>query len=228
MNKTLLNVLTFTAGAVVGSAVTWVVIKSRYKQIADEEIASVKEEYVNIMTTMKNKLKKDAVCDESKATVEIHECLDDDDNADEDNNGIEIVEYNRISSGYRSEENKNKNKNKNEKEGTKWDQDEDDVPYINGPYVISPEDFSSSPPGYNAEALVYFADGVLADDWGVILDLDETIGEDAVNHFGEYAEDIVYIRNEMTEIDYEVTRDPRTYVDMLRTNPNPNYGNYEN
>ena len=219
MNKTLCSVLMFTAGAVVGSAVTWAVVKTRYKQIADEEIASVKEEYIELTTTMKNKLKADAVYDESQDIV------DTDDYPDVDENSMtaaERVEYNKITAMYRGD------KDETDKEGDEWDQDEDEVPYVDGPYVISPDDFSCSPPGYNAEALVYFADGILADDWGKILDLDETIGEDAVNHFGEYAEDIVYVRNESTEIDYEVTRDPRTYVDMLRTNPNPNYGNYEN
>ena len=218
MNKTVLNVLMFTAGAVIGSAVTWAVVRAKYKQIADEEIASVREEYTNLITNMRDKLKEDAADDESEDIVEINEYPTEEDNEDD---VVQHREYHKITSKYRSHE-------EDDKEGDEWDQNEDEVPYINGPYVISPEDFSCSPPGYNAQALVYFTDGILADDWGVILDLDETIGEDAVNHFGEYRDDIVYIRNERTEIDYEVTRDPRTYVDMLRTNPNPNYGNYEN
>lgn len=222
MNNKLANLLMFTVGAAIGSAVTWAVVRERYKRIADEEIISVREEYIDIMTNMKNKLKEDAekrsddnhmekIIDEIDADLE-PECVED--------NGIKR-EYYKITSAYRGDD-------ETEKEGDEWDQDADEVPYIDGPYVISPEDFSCSPPGYNAQALTYFTDGILADDWGTIKDLDETIGEDAINHFGEYTEDIVYIRDESLEIDYEVTKDPRTYVDMLRTNPNPNYGNYEN
>lgn len=222
MNKTLVNVLMFTAGAAIGSAVTWAVVKTKYKRIADEEIASVREEYVDIMTNMKNKLKENAIHDESQNIVEMNIYHDNKEEIEDKITDVERREYYKITSMYRSDE------DESDEEGDEMDQDEDEVPYINGPYVISPEDFSCSPPGYNAQALTYFTDGILADDWGVILDLDETIGEDAINHFGEYTDDIVYIRNERTEIDYEVTRDPRTYVDMLRTNPNPNYGNYEN
>lgn len=200
MNKKLLNVLIFTVGAAIGSAVTWKVIKTKYEQLAEEEISSVRKEYVGLMQNMKQKLQKDA--DDS-----VEECDDDypdDDERDFTEKEKEQIEYYKMTSKYRGfEDGKN-----NEEGGTG---DEDEVPYINGPYVISPEDFNSSPPGYNAQPLTYFADGVLADDWGVAIDLEETIGEDAVNHFGEYADDIVYVRNDRTEIDYEVSRDPRTY-----------------
>ena len=44
MNKSILSkVVIFVAGAAVGSVVTWKLIETKYKQIADEEIASVKE-----------------------------------------------------------------------------------------------------------------------------------------------------------------------------------------
>ena len=95
---------------------------------------------------------------------------------------------------------------------------------MEAPYVISPDDFGSVP-GYNVEPLDYFADGILADGWGVELDIAETIGEDAINHFGDYDDDVVYVRNEQTKLEYEVTRDPRTYAEAVRTNPNPYYGN---
>ena len=45
MNKTVFGVLTFAAGAVIGSAVTWKLVKTRYEQIAQEEISSVKDYY---------------------------------------------------------------------------------------------------------------------------------------------------------------------------------------
>ena len=224
MNNKLLNVLMFTVGAAVGSAVTWAVVRERYKRIADEEIASVREEYIDLMTKMKTKLKEDTEKDQVDESAEAII----DDYPEEDYGHVydneQKKEYYKIASMYRNSD----DDDETDEEGDEMDQDEDEVQYIDGPYVISPDDFSCSPPGYNAEALTYFADGILADDWGMIKDLDETIGEDAINHFGEYTEDIVYVRNEATEIDYEVTKDPRTYVDMLRTNPNPNYGNYEN
>ena len=42
------NAFVFIAGITVGSAVTWYMTKTYYQQIADEEIESVKEEFLKI------------------------------------------------------------------------------------------------------------------------------------------------------------------------------------
>lgn len=207
MNKKLLNILVFTVGAAVGSAVTWRLVKNKYEQIANEEIASVKEEYADLLGRMKKKLQEDRNC-ENSTDAENDIYTDDYDQA----------EYDELASIYRSSD---EDDEEDSEEGGKWDLDEDEVPYMNAPYVITPDDFSSSPPGYNAQPLTYFADGILADDWGVALDLDETIGEDSIEHFGEYVDDVVYVRDERLEIDYEVTKDPRTYKESLNRNSDP-------
>lgn len=41
------NLLIFSAGAVVGSLITWKLIEKKYKDLADEEIESVKETFKN-------------------------------------------------------------------------------------------------------------------------------------------------------------------------------------
>lgn len=224
MNNKLLTVLMFTVGAAIGSAVTWKVVKTKYEQIANEEIASVRDEYRDLMTKMKKKL-QDSVEYEEPQNEEDDEDYPDDDERDFTKKEKEQIEYYTMTSKYRSSGDE-EGDNEDTEEGGEWDQNEDEVQYINGPYVITPEEFSSSPPGYNAQSLDYFADGVLADDWGAILDIEETIGEDSLDHFGEYTDDIVYVRNERQEIDYEVTKDPRTYQDVLKTNPDPYYGKY--
>lgn len=208
MNKKLINILMFTVGAAIGSVVTWKVIKTKYERIAQEEIDSVKGEFINLMQNMKQKLKADVTNED--VTEECDEYYPDDDERDFTEKEKEQIEYYKLTSKYRG----SKNDDETNKEGGTGDEDEDEVPFINGPYVITPDDFSNSPPGYNAQPLNYFADGVLADDWGVKIDIEEIIGEDAINHFGEYVDDIVYIRNDRTEIDYEVIRDPRTYGEV--------------
>lgn len=229
MNKTLFGVIMFTVGAAIGSAVTCKVVKTKYEQIANEEIASVKETYAELMVKMKTMLNDTASYDGSQDSDELIEEEDDEYYPDDDERDFtagetEQIEYHKITSKYRASEREEDDENDKEGGGGGYDE----VPYINGPYVISPDEFSCSPPGYNAQPLDYFADGVLADNWGVILDLDETIGEDSLEHFGEYDDDIIYVRNERTEIDYEVTKDPRTYTEVVRLNPNPYYGKYEN
>ena len=226
MNKTLCNVLLATVGAAIGSLVTWKVVKTKYEQIAQEEIDSVKDEYKRIMDLQRKEVelyrnKQTAIQNKSEEPSEEQndECYPDDDERDFTASEKEQIEYYKLTSRYRKTE--ESDDDKTNKEGD--EEEEDLVQYVNGPYVISPEEFGDEP-SFSTQPLDYFADGVLADGWGIELDLDETIGEDAIDHFGDYVDDIVYVRNERTEIDYEVTRDPRTYAEAARTNPNPYYG----
>ena len=43
MNNTVTNLLMFSSGAIIGSVITWQMIKSKYERIAQEEIDSVRE-----------------------------------------------------------------------------------------------------------------------------------------------------------------------------------------
>lgn len=213
MNDKLLNVILFTTGAVIGSLVTWKVVKTKYDCIAQEEINSVKEEYASLMQKMKEKLKESAIYEDSNDSDSYKDESDEFDEFDEFDES-EMTKYHNIIKKYNGISD-----DENDEEGGNRDSDDGEAPYINGPYVISPDEFSSSPPGYDAQPLDYYADGILADGWGVELDIEETIGEEALDHFGEYADDTVYVRNERNEIDYEVTKDPRTYEEAIRTNP---------
>ena len=47
MNDILNKAFIFAAGAIIGSAVTWKIVKTKYEQIANEEIESVKERFRN-------------------------------------------------------------------------------------------------------------------------------------------------------------------------------------
>lgn len=227
MNRDMLvKAFIFTAGAAIGSVVTWKVIKTKYEQISKEEIESVREEYQRLTKIMRMEI--DACRKATAAHTKVDNAVDeDDDDADVDypedddrdftEKEKEQVEYYKITSRYRGSYNEN---NEIKEEGE--ENGDDEVPYINGPYVITPEDFASSPPGYNCCPLDYYKDGVLADGWGIQMDVEETIGEEALDHFGEYVDDVVYVRNERLELDYEVTRDPRTYKEAERAYSDPN------
>lgn len=80
-------------------------------------------------------------------------------------------------------------------------------------YVISPEEFGEREDYYKI-SLMYFEDGVLTDeDFEVLSDEDitKTIGLDFANHFGEYEDDSVFIRNDRLKRDYEILKDPRSF-----------------
>lgn len=88
-----------------------------------------------------------------------------------------------------------------------------------GPYVISPDELGEFP-DYGVISLTYYADGVLADENDeMIEDPDDIIGPDALNHFGEYEDDSVAVRNDQKQCDYEILQDLRRYSEILESKP---------
>ena len=98
-------------------------------------------------------------------------------------------------------------------------EEEEEMDDTREPYVIMPDQFSELA-DYDTINLTYYADGVLAsDDTDEIIDnVDELIGEDSLNHFGEFEDDSVYVRNDERKCDYEILRDNRTYAEVVGTN----------
>ena len=186
MNKsTLSNIVIFAVGAAIGSAVTWKLLKTKYEQIAQEEINSVKEEYGRLR--------------EEKEEEE-EDCMVGDLDENEPVNGVPsslAAEYAKIV---------NNQEYSNEKE--KKEEDE----AVNRPYVISPDEMYDK--DYPVETLTYYADGVLTDEQdNIIEDVDEVIGLDSLNTFGQYEDDSVFVRDDEKGCDYEILRDNDKYYD---------------
>ena len=204
MNSTLKGVLIFVLGAAAGSLATWKLIEKKYKDIAQEEIDSVKDTF--------SKMKKNEYPDKLEDYPDFEEFDDSDDSYDEEpkseqkidrNNKPDIVEYAKILSetGYT---NYAERQDKKEKKGVEPVEDE-------RPYVISPDEFGEKD-GYENVTLTYYADGVLTDYFdNVISNIDEVVGFDSLDHFGEYEDDAVFVRNEKMETDYEILRDLRDF-----------------
>ena len=113
----------------------------------------------------------------------------------------EMTEYKSIVQNYTSE---------NEEEGEPETMDK--------PYVISPDEFGDS--DYEIISLTYYADKVLTDETGDIVDdVEDLVGYDSLNHFGEYEEDSVFVRNDALSTDYEILLDPRNYSDIANIPP---------
>lgn len=90
---------------------------------------------------------------------------------------------------------------------------------VDRPYVIQPSDFGEFD-DYEKISLTYTADGVLLDDMNEIVDdIEETVGEDSLEHFGEYEDDSVYVRNDAKKCDYEILLDQRNYQGIFETHP---------
>lgn len=201
MNSTLKGVLIFVLGAAAGSLATWKLIEKKYKDIAQEEIDSVKDTF--------SKMKKNEYPDKLEDYPDFEEFDDSDDEEPKSeqkidrNNKPDIVEYAKILSetGYT---NYAERQDKKEKKGVEPVEDE-------RPYVISPDEFGEKD-GYENVTLTYYADGVLTDYFdNVISNIDEVVGFDSLDHFGEYEDDAVFVRNEKMETDYEILRDLRDF-----------------
>ncbi len=211
-----INVLVFAAGAAIGSAVTWKVVKTKYERIAQEEIESVKEAYADMVANLQEQV------DDYSTMVEAEEWVDHankaaepvsnidwsdyedlDEEAEYEPNDDDLNEYARLAEQY--------NNNINEKGGAENMTKE--------PYVISPYDFGELD-GYSQVELTYYADGTLEDeDYNIVTEADELIGRDSLYTFGEYEDDAVFVRNERLRADFQILKDYRTYEQARSVGP---------
>lgn len=192
MKDLLTSAVIFTVGAIIGSAVTYKMLKTKYEHIAQEEIDSVKE----VFSRMHSESEKEEV-EEAEQTQQKGA-----------NRKTSVKEYATMikDSGYVNYSDSNNIKKEESN--------------VNKPRVIPPEEFGEE--DYAVISLNYYADGVLADDWDkVIEDVDNTVGADFANHFGEYEDDSVFVRNDELETDYEILRDTRNFSDVVNKNAHP-------
>lgn len=90
----------------------------------------------------------------------------------------------------------------------------------NRPYIITPDEFGEIN-DYENITLIYFADGIITDDNYDLVDDDDvesTVGKESLNHFGEYEDDSVFVRNDAYKCDYEILKDSRNYDDVMKLN----------
>lgn len=92
-----------------------------------------------------------------------------------------------------------------------------EVDIMDMPYVITPEEFGQNE-NYETISLTYYADGILADDGDeMVEDVENLVGFDSLNHFGEYEDDSVFVRNDRLKCDYEILLDHRKYTEIKRS-----------
>ena len=71
---------------------------------------------------------------------------------------------------------------------------------------------------YESVSLILYGDGVLSDSDDRALkesEIEDLVGLSSLNHFGEYEEDSVFVRNDRLKMDFEIIRDPRTYQEAI-------------
>lgn len=211
MMSTLNKVIIFAAGAVIGSLVAWKLTKTKYEKIMIEEEQSLREYYnkkVKIIEDTATDLHDSYQHREDELRKNLEEKNDKEQETVQDTNEVDnkvfFDRYTEILNGYTSSlEEQHLNENTNENTNDK-------------PYVVSPDEFGDAD-DYDIITLNYYADGVVADDWNdPIEDIGATIGEDFASHYGEYEEDVVYVRNDRLKVEYEILRSNQRYEDMAK------------
>lgn len=189
MNNKAAGCIIFAAGAAVGSFVTCKFLKKKYEQIAEEEINSVKEVF-------------------SKREANLNEQI---------NEAHTLMMENDAREASFIADLAGKNRENGYTDYTAFSQKSAEVEkeLMDKPYVISPDEFGENE-GYDKISIMYYADHVLADDNDEIIDnVDEIIGFDSLEHFGEYEDDSVFVRNDKLKCDYEILLDGRKYSDVV-------------
>ena len=193
MKYRLINVLMFAAGAAIGSAVTYKVVKTEYERLIDEEIESVKAAFAGNEQDVAQ-TKPEEVEGQTQINWEDLEDLDEEEEDEDVLNGYEraIKEYNKKGGAEEMAER---------------------------PYVISPYDFGELD-DYRQFELTYYADGTLEDeDYNIVDDVDDLIGQTSLYTFGEYEDDSVFVRNDRLRADFQILKDYRTYEEARGMRP---------
>lgn len=186
----------FAAGALAGAAVAARVVREKYQQEAEEEIAEMRDYY--------RELRKNAKASNEDTIVE--------ENSKEEKEENDKNEYDEIVKGYTNytqylskaaakyfDTETKENKKEEEKERTNYE-----------PFIIDAEEFGEDPT-YDTATLTYYKDKVLTNDLDDVIDY-SVAGEENLKIFDEHPDcKAIYVRDDIYMVDYEIIRDPYQY-----------------
>lgn len=188
----------FAAGALAGAAVAARVVREKYQQEAEEEIAEMRDYY--------RELRKNA------KTPDEDKMLEEDENSKEEKEENDKNEYDEIVKGYTNytqylskaaakyfDTETKENKKEEKEERTNYE-----------PFIIDVEEFGEDPT-YDTATLTYYKDKVLTNDLDDVIDY-SVAGEENLKIFDEHPDcKAIYVRDDIYMVDYEILRDPYQY-----------------
>lgn len=187
----------FAAGALAGAAVAARVVRDKYQQEAEEEIAEMRDYY--------RELRKNAKTPNEDKIVE-------EENTKEEKEENTKNEYDEIVKGYTNytqylskaaakyfDTETKENKKEEKEERTNYE-----------PFIIDVEEFGEDPT-YDTATLTYYKDKVLTNDLDDVIDY-SVAGEENLKIFDEHPDcKAIYVRDDIYMVDYEIIRDPYQY-----------------
>lgn len=203
MNSNIKGLLGFIFGGIVGSGLTLVFLKKKYDKMYEESVSSAMKVYSEVLEKLNTYTKEGEGDEESELLAKLNrEKPDLSENAKDIAKKHEFVDYRNISHGL-------------EPTKSRIEDILEEPDYIQ---YIDPQFFGEYP-DYGKSFFTYYADGVLEDQDHMIMDRNDildTVGIDYEEHFGEFEDDSVHVRNDKTKCYYEILEDTRTYDKALR------------
>lgn len=189
MSNSVKNTFIFVVGAAIGASVAWKLLKTKYEQLAQEEIDSAKEAF-------------QALADRKLGN-----------NEQEKQNVTKVVDkndYEKMTRNYNECSIKRKDDGEEEEESM-------DKPYLINPREFGMiDDYDTiTLMYYYADDILADEDGEIIEDVGDVVgsDYSQHFGE------YEDDVDTVYIRNDVRKTDYEILLDLGKYSDVIKRSP---------
>lgn len=243
MNNKLIGLGLFVGGALIGSLITYLLIKDKYEKIAQQEIDEMgaiyyrkkREDVAKKYADLAGRYKADADSYQTKRPkgpdkrdyqdTDFHTCEEDDAEVEAE----EILSH--IYPGeLAGEENMDNDPHAFENEqASKVYQQRDKG---RAPYMIEESSFSEDNTCYDKLTVFYYRkDTTLADEGEEMFDdVRGTIGDEAMDVFeDEHCADVetVYVRNEKLGIDYEVIVLDKSYSEDILGDLDPSYAKFK-
>lgn len=196
MNK-LTGILLFILGAGIGSGATYYILRDRFEEEQAEREAQIKSAYDAKYLKEEDETAKENV--EPSINISLKESMM--------ANKKDITDYANIA----------------KREGYIEKKEEKNM--IDGEVIIEPDNYDGlvgfAEPPFDVVFATIYADGYLVDSNDNIIDIDEQIGgRETLEHFGEGDDpELLHVRNNLYEIDYEIDKDDRTYAEVSGKDP---------
>lgn len=183
------NLILFFSGLTIGAGAAYIMTKNIYEKIAADKIDEVRLYYEE----KEGNFEKDLDIESDNDSIP-------EDNVDNALHKPKLEDVENIVRDYTTFSKNTPNNVQSVKENNMKKENEKIE-------IITEEEYQSSTEYLKRDLTYYSEDDVLADDGDEEIDVDEIIGSDALNHFGEEDDpDIIHVRNHEEQTDYEVVR----------------------
>lgn len=211
------KILIFFGGVAAGSVATYLYMKDKTEERIYEEVEDVRRTYARLA---------------AESAVEEKEAEDDDNDISPRERAVQNAQrkadmitssniiarqsYNLFSKPYKAEDEEDSDDEEEDSYENLVNMQAPSDGLAEAPYTISQFEFINGEPYYDKTTLNYYDDDILEEELteGIIEDINAVVGRESLTKFGEYEDDVVFVRNEKLCTDYEIIHQHRNFADI--------------